>query len=60
MKRRVANGTKSRRLSRSIFVQKEENGLGHLFITSSSSYFLNKTDFELHLSKNKFVKVVGS
>ena len=27
----------------------EEQGLGHLFITSSSSHFFNKTDFEQYL-----------
>ena len=29
----------------------EEQGLGHLFITSSSPHFFNKTDLEQHLSK---------
>ena len=28
-----------------------EKALGHLFITSSSSHFFNKTDFELHFFK---------
>ena len=29
-----------------------EKSLGHLFVTSSSSYFFNKTDFERYLYKN--------
>ena len=30
-----------------------EEGLGHLFITSTSSYFFNKTDFEQSLYDNE-------
>ena len=30
-----------------------KKGLGYLFITSSSSHLLNKTDFEQYLLKNK-------
>ena len=31
-----------------------EKGLGHLFITSNSSHFFNKTDFEQYLFQSKF------
>ena len=35
-----------------------EKGLRHLFITSNSSHFFNKTDFELYLfNKNAIVTV---
>ena len=38
-----------------------ENGFGHLFITSSSSHFFNKTDFEQYLlSKNAIITVRGA
>ena len=45
----VGNGTESNGLTR-IFANYKgnlEKGLGHLFITSSSSHFFDKTDFEL-------------
>ena len=35
-----------------------EQGLGHFFITSSSSRFFNKTDFEKHLFKLAIYKRV--
>ena len=51
---RVANstGTESNGLNR-IFVtgEIEEKGLGHFFITSSSSHFFDKTDLEPYLFK---------
>ena len=31
-----------------------QQGLGHLYITSSRSYFFNETDFELYLFKFQF------
>ena len=49
---RAAIGTESNGLNL-IFENKgnEKKGLGHLFITSSSSHFFNKTDFEQYLFK---------
>ena len=44
---RVANGTESNGLNRTSRIRGiVEKGLGHLFITSNSSHFFNKTDFE--------------
>ena len=34
-----------------------EQGLGHLFITSISSHFFNKTDYEQDLFKNVIVGI---
>ena len=53
----VANDTVLNRLNR-IFAKERivEKGLRHLFITSSSSHFLNKTDFEQY----RFTKTIQS
>ena len=56
---RVDNGAESNELNR-ILANKEnlEKGLGHFFITSNSSHFLNETDFEQYLlNENAIVTV---
>ena len=35
-----------------------ENGLGHLFLTSSSSHFLNQTDFQQSLFNENLNKII--
>ena len=55
----VANGTESNGLNR-IFANKRnfKKGLGHFFITSRSSHFFSKTDFEQCLfNENAIVTV---
>ena len=52
-KRKVANGTESSGLN--LFLadkRNSEHGLEHLFITSSSSHFFNKTDLKQYLDLN--------
>ena len=43
-----------------IFANKENWGkyLGHLFITSSSAHFLNKTDLEMNCNYSLFTKLL--
>ena len=52
LKRQVAIGAESNKLY--LFFQLKsivKQGLGHIFVISSSSYFFNKTDPKLHLFK---------
>ena len=60
-KRKVFNGTESNGLNLLSQIRGiVENGLGHLFITSSSSHFFNKTDLELYISEVVLLKSVGT
>ena len=48
----VANNTESQGINQFLRIKEiVEQGLGHLFIASSSSHFFNKTDFERYLLK---------
>ena len=50
----IANGTESNELDPFSQIRGiVEQGLGHFFITSSRSHFLNETDFEQYLLKEK-------
>ena len=49
-----ANGTESNGLNHTFACKGiVEKSLGHMFITSSSSYFFNKIDFEHYLFNEK-------
>ena len=54
LKCRVSNGMESHGLN--LFLRMRENveqGLGHLFITTSDSHFFSKTNLKQHIFKNK-------
>ena len=57
--RKVFNGTESNGVNLLSQIRGiVENSLGHLFITSSSSHFFNKTDLELYIPEVVLLKSV--